>query len=78
MTRQQTRAMLAPMGSTTRRIVLDIDPGSDPISGGLDDGHSVRRFSGWLELAGALQAALGLVPGAGGSAAEDRPGTARR
>lgn len=76
MTKQPTGAMLAPMGPATRRIVLDIDPGSDPISGGLDDGYSTRRFCGWLELAGALQAALGLAPGAGGSAAEDPPRTA--
>jgi hypothetical protein len=44
-----------------RRIVLEIEQGSDPIEGDLDDGRRVRRFSGWLELAGALRAALGLV-----------------
>lgn len=77
MTEEPTGAMLVPMGSPTRRIVLEIDPGSDPISGGLDDGCSTRRFCGWLELAGALQAALGLAPGASASAAEDPPGTSR-
>jgi len=50
------------MASPTQRIVLEIDPGSDPISGELDDGRRTQRFSGWLELAGALRDALGLSP----------------
>lgn len=78
MTGEPAGAMLAPMGSPTRRIVLEIDPGSDPISGGLDDGYSTRRFSGWLELASALQAALGLAPGASGPPAGDPPSTVSR
>ena len=43
--------------------MLEIDTGSDPISGDLDDGRGIQRFTGWLELAGALRAALGLAPG---------------
>ena len=42
--------------------MLEIDTGSDPISGDLDDGSGIQRFSGWLELAGALRDALGLTP----------------
>ena len=42
-----------------QRIVLEIDPGSDPISGDVDSGRGTQRFTGWLELAAALHAALG-------------------
>jgi hypothetical protein len=62
MTTDAHGSMLFAMGAPTRRIVLEIDEGSDPISGDLADGQGTRRFSGWLELADALQAALG--PGA--------------
>jgi hypothetical protein len=44
-----------------RRIVplkLEIDIGSDPISGMLElDAQTPYRFSGWIELAGAIESA---------------------
>jgi hypothetical protein len=54
------------MKSDARRILtLAIDPGSDPISGRLDDEQGSgegQEFVGWLELARALESALGLAP----------------
>jgi hypothetical protein len=56
----------AVMKSDARRILtLAVDPGSDPISGRLDDGRGSgegQEFVGWLELARALESVLGLAP----------------
>jgi hypothetical protein len=41
-----------------RRIVLEIEEGSEPLAGRLTDDGGARSFCGWLELATALQAAL--------------------
>jgi hypothetical protein len=39
--------------------MLEIDPGSDPISGRLQhDGHPAHEFVGWLGLARALELTL--------------------
>jgi hypothetical protein len=46
------------VGVGARKLTLEIDVGSDPISGRLADDRGVRPFSGWLELAAALQAAV--------------------
>jgi hypothetical protein len=68
-----------PARAPVRRIVLDIDQGSDPISGELDDGRGARRFSGWLELAGALQVVIGLAPDEeAGLSADGQPSAADR
>jgi hypothetical protein len=40
------------------KLTVEVDPGSDPIAGRVTDGRGTRPFSGWLELAAALQAAL--------------------
>jgi len=40
------------------RLTLDVDPHSRPISGWLADGTQRWEFSGWVELAAALQTAL--------------------
>jgi hypothetical protein len=40
------------------KLTVELDPGSDPIAGRVTDGRGTRPFSGWLELAAALQAAL--------------------
>jgi hypothetical protein len=66
----------AVMKSDARRILtLAIDPGSDPISGRLDDERGsgeVQEFVGWLELARALESVLGLAPRLDSA---DRPGS---
>ena len=50
-------------GDARRILTLAIDPGSDPISGRLDDEEgSGEEFVGWLGLAKALESALGLAP----------------
>jgi hypothetical protein len=52
-------------GDARRILTLAIDPGSDPISGRLDDERGSgegQEFVGWLELARALESALGLAP----------------
>jgi hypothetical protein len=42
-----------------RRLILEFEPGSDPISGTLlDDYGGGRPFTGWLQLAAALEVAL--------------------
>jgi hypothetical protein len=46
-----------------RKVTLEIDPRSDPIGGRLEDEHGTRPFSGWLELAAALQAVLDPLDG---------------
>jgi len=43
-------------------MVLEVHAGSDPIAGRLIDERGARSFSGWLELAYALQAALDPPP----------------
>jgi len=46
------------VGSPARTVTLEIDPGSDPISGrAVVDNQGSRQFDGWLELAAVLQAA---------------------
>jgi hypothetical protein len=39
-------------------VTVEVEPGSDPISGRISDEQGTRPFTGWLELATALQAAL--------------------
>lgn len=39
-------------------MTVEVDPGSDPISGRITDERGTRPFSGWLELASALHAVL--------------------
>lgn len=41
-----------------RRLILEYEPGSDPISGTLLDDSGGRPFTGWLQLAAALETAL--------------------
>jgi hypothetical protein len=50
------------MGKQTRRLILEFDPGSDPIAGRLGDEHEAQPFSGWLEFAAALRSALESTP----------------
>ena len=47
-----------PTGNDTLRLTLDIDTRTQPISGRITGGEQQWRFSGWLELAVALQAAI--------------------
>jgi hypothetical protein len=47
------------MSPDSRRLELEIDADSDPISGRLGDGRHDWEFTGWLGLATALQSALG-------------------
>lgn len=49
--------MLVPV-TATRRLTLEIEPGSDPITGRLSDELASLPFSGWLELATVLQSVL--------------------
>jgi hypothetical protein len=52
-------------GDARRILTLAIDPGSDPISGRLDDEQGSgegEEFVGWLGLAKALESVLGLAP----------------
>jgi hypothetical protein len=56
-----------PAGDDTLRLTLDIDTRAQPISGRITCGRRQWRFSGWLELAVALQAAIAEQP------AEERP-----
>jgi hypothetical protein len=39
-------------------MIIEIDAGSDPIAGRLSDERGTRSFTGWLELADALQGAM--------------------
>lgn len=50
------------MGKQTRRLILEFDPGSDPIAGHLGDEHEAQPFSGWLEFAAALRSVLEYTP----------------
>ncbi len=50
------------VGVDARKLTLEIVPGSDPINGRLGDGRESRTFSGWLELAAALQAVVDAEP----------------
>ena len=47
-----------PAGDDTLRLTLDVDTRAQPISGRITGGKRQWRFSGWLELAVALQAAI--------------------
>jgi hypothetical protein len=58
MTPERSTAKLLCMAAQTRKMTLEIEQGSDPISGRLADDRGTQPFSGWLELAAALQAAL--------------------
>jgi hypothetical protein len=40
------------------KLTVEVDPGSDPITGRVTDERGTRSFSGWLELAAELQATL--------------------
>jgi hypothetical protein len=47
------------MSTTPRQaLLLELDPGSDPISGRLGDSADSVEFSGWLGLASAIQRLL--------------------
>jgi hypothetical protein len=48
------------MGDGARRITVDIEPGSDPIRGYIEDDEGSRPFEGWLQLARALEEASAL------------------
>lgn len=52
------------MAAPARKITIEIHPGSDPITGRLEDRCGSRPFSGWLELAAALQAVVDGAPDA--------------
>jgi hypothetical protein len=39
-------------------MTVEVEPGSDPISGRITDDRGTRQFSGWLELARALHEVL--------------------
>ena len=39
-------------------MTVEIDPGSDPITGRVTNRRGTCEFSGWLEFAAALQATL--------------------
>ena len=56
-----------PAGDDTLRLTLDIDTRTQPISGRITGDKRQWRFSGWLELAVALQAAIA------GQSAGERP-----
>jgi hypothetical protein len=43
-----------------RRVTVDIEPGSDPIRGHIEDEEGSRAFEGWLQLARALEQASAL------------------
>jgi hypothetical protein len=74
--------MLPVMANRSVNVSLSIDLESDPISGFMsgDVDQEPRRFSGWVELAGAIEdvrirraggagaETLGFVPGANGAA----------
>lgn len=47
------------------RMELSLERNADPIRGWLEMNGQRRRFAGWVELAGALQAARDGAPGAG-------------
>lgn len=42
--------------SSTRRATLELDLAAETVAGELRDGAAVYRFSGWLELATAIEA----------------------
>jgi hypothetical protein len=44
--------------SSPRTLMLEIDPGADPITGRLRDGERREPFVGWLGLARALERVL--------------------
>ena len=51
-----------PAGDDTLRLTLDIDTRTQPISGRITCSKRQWQFSGWLELAVALQAAIAGQP----------------
>jgi hypothetical protein len=40
------------------RLSLEIEPGSEPVAGCLDDGETQRSFVGWSALARVIELAL--------------------
>mgnify|MGYP006952611036 CR=1 FL=1 len=46
------------MKAPVRKVTLEVHQGSDPISGVISDEGGRRSFTGWLELAAALHAAV--------------------
>lgn len=63
-------------GEQSRRLTLDLQPGSEPIEGRIsEEGAESRPFVGWLALATALQQAMRLDPR---TASDDRPGGSGR
>lgn len=44
------------------RLLLHLDPDSDPIRGRVEVADEVVEFAGWLQLAGALERALNTEP----------------
>ena len=51
-----------PAGDDTLRLTLDVDTRTQPISGRITGDKRQWRFSGWLELAVALQYAIAERP----------------
>jgi hypothetical protein len=52
------RISLVRASQTAVRLVLDVEPDSEPISGFLEaDGEAGHQFWGWLELLAAIEAA---------------------
>jgi hypothetical protein len=51
-----------PAGDDTLRLTLDVDTRTQPISGRITGGQRQWQFSGWLELAVALQSAIAEQP----------------
>jgi hypothetical protein len=52
------------MSGGARRVTVDVEPGSDPIRGRIEDERGSRPFEGWLQLARALEEASALPPSA--------------
>ncbi len=47
------------MTAVGTQIVIDLDPGSEPIAGHVNaDGHAPRAFTGWTGLFAVLHAAV--------------------
>ena len=52
-------------GSEPLTLLLHLDPDSDPIRGRVEAPQETVEFAGWLQLAGALERALGAEPRGG-------------
>ncbi len=63
------------MRSGTAHLSLAIDVDSDPISGSISNGcHVERPFTGWIELAAAIEAVRSARHGSEGSEPEGKAG----